>query len=407
MIINNKDNLTSLNEVYIGKQAVASLQKQFSIVRARFKGRPYNPQFGQDKEVLKFNRMMEKQFGYNEYSLTFNASQAVNAYAIPVEFYFSEEEKKKLVQNLTTSKNGFKFDTSKDGYMTAIICFNMGTINADFMEDEELFAVLLHEVGHTFYQAVTSGKESSVNKAMMLCNSLKKLNKMILGRISAGKYVSNDEIAKDVDSNFKNAAKVILNNFVIKPFNLAKSFVSKLFKKDALEDNFSKKMTRYTDEKFADTFAAIYGYGPELHSGLQKIYTEIFKQYPQTRNSILVILNAYNLYINDLFAFMMGVQDEHPNDLARMKVAADYLKKEISREGLDPKMKTRMINQLDELNKIIDEYINFPKDQDNMRVIRTYYTLLYKKFGGDRREKIADNDALFDYVDTRYKDAYK
>ena len=230
---------------------------------------------------------------------------------------------------------------------------------------------------------------------------------MILGRISAGKYVSNDEIAKDVDSNFKNATKVILNNFVIKPFNLAKSFVSKLFKKEAVEDNFSKKMTRYTDEKFADTFAAIYGYGPELHSGLQKIYTEIFKQYPQTRNSILVILNAYNLYINDLFAFMMGVQDEHPNDLARMKVAADYLKKEISREGLDPKMKTRMINQLDELNKIIDEYINFPKDQDNMRVIRTYYTLLYKKFGGDRREKIADNDALFDYVDTRYKDAYR
>ena len=286
MIINNKDNLTSLNEVYIGKQAVASLQKQFSIVRARFKGRPYNPQFGQDKEVLKFNRMMEKQFGYNEYSLTFNASQAVNAYAIPVEFYFSEEEKKKLVQNLTTSKNGFKFDTSKDGYMTAIICFNMGTINADFMEDEELFAILLHEVGHTFYQAVTSGKESSVNKAMMLCNSLKKLNKMILRRISAGKYVSNDEIAKDVDSNFKNATKVILNNFVIKPFNLAKSFVSKLFKKEALEDNFSKKMTRYTDEKFADTFAAIYGYGPELHSGLQTIYTEIFKQYPQTRNSI-------------------------------------------------------------------------------------------------------------------------
>ena len=87
-MINDKNNLTSLNEVYIGKQAVASLQNQFSIVRARFKGRPYNPQFGQDKEVLKFNRMMEKQFGYNEYSLTFNASQSINAYAIPMEYYF-------------------------------------------------------------------------------------------------------------------------------------------------------------------------------------------------------------------------------------------------------------------------------------------------------------------------------
>ena len=53
------------------------------------------------------------------------------------------------------------------------------------------------------------------------------------------------------------------------------------------------------------------------------------------------------------------------------------------------------------------EDINFPKDQDNIRIIRTYYSLLYKKFGGDRREKIADNDALFDYIDTRYKDSYK
>ena len=406
-MINNKNNLTSLNEVYIGKQAVASLQNQFSIVRARFKGRPYNPQFGQDKEVLKFNRMMEKQFGYNEYSLTFNASQSINAYAIPMEYYFSDEEKRRLVQMLKTSRNGFKFDTSKDGYMTAIICFNMGTINADFMTDEELFAILLHEVGHTFYQAVTSGKESYVNKAMMLCNSLKQLNKMILNRISSGKYVSNEEIVKDVENNFKNAAKVILNNFIVKPFNLAKSFINNLFKKEAVEDNFSKKMIRYTDEKFADTFAAIYGYGPDLHSGLQKIYNEAFKQYPQTRNSLFIIIKAYDLYLGDLFAFMMGVQDEHPNDLARMKVAADYLKKEISREGIDPKMKTRMIAQLDELNKIIDDYINFPKDQDNIRIIRTYYTLLHKKFGGDRREKIADNDALFDYIDTRYKDAYK
>ena len=71
------------------------------------------------------------------------------------------------------------------------------------------------------------------------------------------------------------------------------------------------------------------------------------------------------MYISDMFAFMSGVKDEHPDDLARIKVSVEYLKKEISREGIDPKLKSKLINQMDELNRIIDEFLNFPKDKDN------------------------------------------
>ena len=39
-----------------------------------------------------------------------------------------------------------------------------------------------------------------------------------------------------------------------------------------------------------------------------------------------------------------------------------------------------------------------------MRVIRLYYIKLYEKFGGDRREQDADNDALFGTIDDRYKE---
>ena len=39
-----------------------------------------------------------------------------------------------------------------------------------------------------------------------------------------------------------------------------------------------------------------------------------------------------------------------------------------------------------------------------MRILRIYSIMLYKKFGGDRREADTDNSALFDAIDNRYND---
>ena len=105
--------------------------------------------------------------------------------------------------------------------------------------------------------------------------------------------------------------------------------------------------------------------------------------------------------------FVLGIQDEHPEGLTRIKVSCEYLKKEIAKESIDPKMKAQMIEQLDQLNRLIDEFINYPKDKDKIAVWRKYYILLYKKFGGDRRERLADNDALFDRIDDRYDELIK
>ena len=113
-------------------------------------------------------------------------------------------------------------------------------------------------------------------------------------------------------------------------------------------------------------------------------------------------LLTYILYFNDFLAYAAGVQDEHPADLARIKVSIEYLKREVAKEGIDPKTKKELIDQINKLNKLIDDYINFPKDKDAMRVIRLYYIMLYKKFGGDRREQDTDNDALFQGIDDRY-----
>lgn len=403
MILSSKR--SSLNEAYIGKQAVSELQKQLSIVRAKLRDRNYNPSMGQDKEILKFNRLVEKQFGYTDFALTISPDNSLNAYTIPISFFISDEERKKLANALKTSKNGFRFDP-KYGAISAVATLNMGCINSEYITDEELMAILLHEIGHNFFEATVSDTSPILTRAIIMTKSLAKLNKMIVDKISLGKYIDVQEIVKDVESGFKNTFKYITGNVIVKPYNFLKDAVQKLFKREAMDNNLNKRMIRYTDEKFADTFAAMYGYGVELHSALQKMTDEVYQYYPQSRNPIVVICKAYSMYISDMFAFMSGVKDEHPDDLARIKVSVEYLKKEISREGIDPKLKSKLINQMDELNRIIDEFLNFPKDKDNMRVTRTYYSLLWKKFGGDRREKVADNDALFDVIDSRYRNVY-
>ena len=101
------------------------------------------------------------------------------------------------------------------------------------------------------------------------------------------------------------------------------------------------------------------------------------------------------------------IDDEHPNDLARIKTSIEYLKRELAKEGLDPKIKRELMSQIEEMNKLIDDYINFPKDEDSIAVRRAYYKELYKRFGGDRREQDTDNQALFDEIDKRYNELMK
>jgi len=165
-----------------------------------------------------------------------------------------------------------------------------------------------------------------------------------------------------------------------------------------------KSRIAYTNEKFADTFAAMYGYGEEAHSIdikiFQHVYKDIFgvKQYSHLQE----IFKMYKLYLKDLLAYTFNIQDEHPAELARIKTTADYIRKELGKEALDPKLKRELLGELDKVNELIRQYIEYPKDEDSMRILRLYHIKLYEKFGGDRRESDTDNDALFDTIDNRY-----
>ena len=395
--------ITYLNEVYFGKKPIAHLQEELSIIRKKFKGKYFMPSMNIDKDVLQFNRHVEEFFGYNTFSLNISPNPDLNAYTMPVGTFLSENQKKAVVQALRASKNGFKHDP-KNGAISAICTLNIGTINSDVLTDEEIFAILLHEIGHTFFEAVTD-KDCIYTINTKLIAIIKNINAKITDILSQGEEINVDAIKSTVDniiSNIQFKVKKILD--FITPYSILDS-IKKVFVKESMSNNMKPTRIAYTNEKYADSFATAYGYGPELHSGLVKMFNNAYDKVKNNPKEKIYSLNRY--LFNDLKAYMLDKMDPHPMYLARIKVDIDYLKRELSKETMDPKMKKMILSEINSMESILNDFVNMPNDGTQAFVIRQFYIELYKKFGGDRREQDTDNEALWKTIDDRYNNLKK
>ncbi len=122
------------------------------------------------------------------------------------------------------------------------------------------------------------------------------------------------------------------------------------------KDQFDRK---HSAEAFADNFARMYGYGPYVISGLHKgdkhIDKHIKSRYEKEEDRQEVIFNI-------ILASLKGV---HKTDMHR----AHNLIKEYEADLKDPKIpvkvKESIKQDLEELNKIVDRYLNSSDDFSN------------------------------------------
>ena len=385
-----------LNEVYIGRKAILPAEKQLHKLRQKLYKSEISTAINVDPEIIKFNRIMEKIFGFNSYAFYVQPDYVPNAYAFPVGFFFSPEERVKIYNSITSSPDGFNYNKAMFK-VSMIMAVNRGLLFNEAYTDSEIMGVILHEVGHAFFEAVTN-KDNKYNTARYLIDIFMDVQSKISKRIRSGKKITEDIIDKDISF-----ISYVPDSIVDK----IKNVKSSVFVRESMDDNMNRKMVHYTNEKFADTFASMYGYGPDVHSCLVKMREETFKQANikvKRQPKIIETIQSYELLTTDFLAYLLGIQDEHPNTLARMNITVQYLRKELTKDTIDPKMKRELLSDLQKVEKLIEEYKNYPQDEDRMRVIRLYYIKLYEKFGGDRREQNADNDALFGTIDDRYEE---
>lgn len=389
-----------LQEVYFGRGPIIPLQNQLNLIREKLADKPVTTTTNIDPDILKFNRLVEKVFGFNSFALYIQPNHLPNAYAIPVDTYFTDVEKMKIRSSLTANPNGFKYNSKTMGVkVSLIVAVHIGLLENKEFTNEEIMATILHEIGHGFFEAVND-PDGTYTVAKKLVGSLTYALDCAKKYVKSGKKVTSEIVDKELS-----AISGWLGNMKSNISRLVSNGKKKIFK-ESMADNMNKNRLAYTNEKFADTFAAMYGYAAEAHSVDVKIFKYIYdealgvKTYPK----IVETLKMYKWYFKDLIAYIFNTQDEHPEELARIKTAVDYIKHELSKEGLDPKIKNQLVDQLNRLNKLIEDYKNYPRDKDSMRILRLFHVKLYEKFGGDRREKDTDNNALFDYIDQRYKE---
>lgn len=161
--------------------------------------------------------------------------------------------------------------------------------------------------------------------------------------------------------------------------------------------NFTKSVLQYNhidgrvDEKFADQFVAMYGYGPELNSAFGKMNLDYNELERKMRDiPVLNIILGVTDIINRCNIRSYGI-DEHPGTKSRMLSQLKQLESDLKyTPDMNPKLKSQIQSQIEQIKK--DMQIYFDANGDNMHTrMMKWYTNKWEP--NIYQEKVSDNKA--------------
>ena len=418
-----------IEEAYYGQtKDIKKIQMALTKFRSKYvtDGFNYNPKINSDPDLYAFNHTIEDAFGFEVFSLTIELTRSVNAYTIPIGMKLDAVPMKNIVK----TNNGYRYD-KKAGYAITVVLY-AGLFCNSYFTDREVLAMILHEIGHNFSGAINKriGVLHEANIVIMwatimsqimmgiaildpismvsLSNQGTKLliefNRYIRDKHStiatAGDYVAyiiNQIIDAIGEANF--IVGIIMTPII--PLSYMKYILDTLYSKGISmihNPDYGVRLVTYgySDEQFADRFATIYGYGPDLNSALAKVDDcpgngSITGKILKKKAPIILAIN--NLA---LFPIEMVVRsfDEHPLDPARLTSSLDILQSSL--KDASPEMRSRINHDIKEIKKVQTKYYECRKDMDKNSNIdihaakRLYYGWLINNIHGDIKHFIYD-----------------
>ena len=414
------NNQIAINEVYFGKtKDIQELQYYLAQWRANaFDSRNIIKRYNSDPWRIKFEDKMCDIFGFANYELLVVPEKIVNAYTYNIGTRF-DITGGKLQKAVMTTKDGFKYDKSYK--FSCITRVYEGIFLNDNINDAEVLAIILHEIGHNF-QEVMNEKSlafTSIEKTIDIINHIMRaISGNIQELINLPFFMLNNTNAMS-NINIK-INRIIYNNKILSSIQNTKDFltgkINSLFRWISLVmvipsyisiilGNIINSLNplsiflnsiQYNDEKLADSFATMYGYGPELSSGLGKIGYKVYDSYSKI-NSILAI---------PLYIIVLPL-DCHPDTITRMKTQVSYLEKELTNGVHDKATKQEIKNSINEINKCIDDIVNtktYKLDDVSTNKFRLMYSLfIHKVLNFDFKESMSHYNDNYEEVERMYK----
>ena len=355
-----KDMTTSIvNETYFGKS------KELEIIEKSFDKAIQSKDKIDTSSLGVVAKQLQKKFGFDNVSIGIDKTPELNAYT-----YIDIADIRKM--RIKTSE-GYK---AMPGNTCNILIVYSPPMLSGVLSGKELTAITLHEIGHQF-AAKRIANSSSLRHMASYIKGLSELDKII--RIAsqetnsiADMFTMIRRVISKLTEDAVFAIKYVINTLIL---------LKDILKTPTLKDTYNiigdstkfsrimnyinnfdkvKKPIRVHDleEEMADSFATIYGYGPELASALTKIEAaDIDDEFDPYDNSF------YNLYIYIPIYTLLSYICTSDSGIAIQTSRRVYaqlltLRKEMNDINTDAKTKKRILADIDELEKVYGKYID-------------------------------------------------
>ena len=390
-----------INEVYFGKtKELLEIERLIGVMRDKYGIKSIDEKDNRSKfvfkgdrkysnsspEMIKINRLFEKAFGFDSFALIIIHTELTNAMTMPVSVCIDAPES---THKLQASLTGFK----KAGGDKTFVCIMDGIFFNEKLTPAEVLGVILHEVGHNF--------QTSISPVCRGFSYIDRIIRVIMIPVSIMEIVQSDRKGKVGDlismgvalpTMFNVARKRIIDGYQtlikdqpevmesIEATNLVitsitgpialfkdiKNIVKRLATGLIPPVLFFKTLAAHIgdialsgiDERgeiIADKFAAAYGYGAECQTALHKCRKMGFGMPSQEFIRKIPILNLYYDLISVPNQILGHIIDCHPTQIYRTKATLDFMKNELSKEDIDPKMKKQIESQIVKLEKNVKD----------------------------------------------------
>ena len=392
-----KDMTTAVNETYFGKS------KELEAIEKSFDKAIQSKDKIDASSLGVVAKQLQKKFGFDNVSIGIDKSPGLNAYT-----YIDIADIKKM--KIKTSE-GYK---ALPGNTCSILVVFSPAMLSGVLSGKELTAITLHEIGHQFASKRILNS-SSLRYMASYIRGLSELDKII--RIAsqetnsiADMFMMIRRVISKLTEDAVFAIKYVINTLIL---------LKDILKTPTLKDTYNligdstkfsrimnyinnfdkvKKPIRVHDleEEMADSFATIYGYGPELASALTKIEaSDIDDEFDPYDNSF------YNLYIYIPIYTLLSYICTSDSSIAIQTSRRVYaqlltLRKEMNDINTDAKTKKRILADIDELEKVYGKYIDERIDAAERNKVKSATDRYNEEFWNRVLTNKRDNE-LFSY----------
>ena len=402
------DNMV-LNEAYFGKtKGVLKIEKALGALRRKYMGQYFSKDINLDPGIDDVCRAIEDAFGFGLVQFEVCIEAGINAFTMPIGTSVDARGSKYMEVDTT---NGYRYN--KQANFAALLYITSGLFLNEAFTDGEITAIMLHEIGHNF---TTSAIDYNGN--------LNVLNNVLVGLYTFGVYtVASTNVVKRASINLNNyMAKTfrrlaeVYNSFksvigtwsyiiaeylkfgefvngITMPFStMVTTIASNVWSITMRYALFPTRfLTGYDDERFADSFATMYGYGPEMQTALEKLHDRKYSVYAMDKfiSESPLIANYIDLFKLPVL-FIIYAFDEHPELPARMKNACTQIEYDLKNHHFGPGMKARIKHDLKVMQANLAKYEKINTDvTENPKAIREmYYQWLLENFDGDLKHNV-------------------